>query len=249
MKITTRLLPGSASLAIAGDIDQTSLERFREAIGQVVDHGTPSIVIDLSAVTYIDSAGVSALYELADRDSDHRTIEITGLSTPVRRILDISGFGEQEGVRLSLADDLAAQVEPQRQSTACLGGSRSWTRTYPSHLEQLALLRNFVQEVAEDTCLGSEETFDLKVSVSEAAANAIEHGGSEGELVVRATRTAGRLAIILSHPGAFKARLTDDPSRRHRGMGLPLMLALVDEVTISRPRVGGTRVVLSVYLR
>lgn len=249
MIITAGLVPGSATLAVAGDIDYASLARFKEAIDQVVEHGAPSIVLDLAAVTYIDSAGVGALYELAGRAGDHRMIDITGLSPAIRRILDISGFGQHEGVRLPPADELGAQAAPQCLTTTKRRPPRSWARTFPSDLAQLELVREFVQEVADDTCLRAEETFALKVSVSEAAANAIEHGGCDGELVVQAKRTAVRIAITLSHPGTFKVRPADGPSRGHRGMGLPLMLALVDEVTVSRPRGGGTRVILSVFLR
>ena len=125
---------------------------------------------------------------------------------------------------------------------------RSTTRRFPSRLDQLALIRQFVEEVAAATALGSSATYDLKVAVSEASANAIEHGLGEGELEVSARRRRGRLTVTVCHPGAFRPRIGGDPTRAHRGMGIPLMLALTNELIVTRPRDGGTRVSLSVFL-
>jgi anti-sigma regulatory factor (Ser/Thr protein kinase) len=125
---------------------------------------------------------------------------------------------------------------------------RSRTRIFPPRLDQLPLIRKFVEEMAAATLLGSSRTYNLKVAVSEASANAIEHGLGEGDLRVSATRRRGRLTFTVCHPGAFLPRIGSDPARAHRGMGLPLMLALTDELTVARPADGGTRVSLSVFL-
>jgi anti-sigma regulatory factor (Ser/Thr protein kinase) len=130
-----------------------------------------------------------------------------------------------------------ARVEPRFRS-----------RTFPSRLDQLALIRQFVEEVAAAIPLGNSATFDLKTAVSEASANAIEHGLGEGDLEVSAKRGHGRLTITVSHPGGFRPRVDGDPTRAHRGMGLPLMVALTNELTVTRPRRGGTSVSLSVFL-
>ena len=42
------------------------------------------------------------------------------------------------------------------------------TRTFPPDLDQLALIRQFVEAVAADAPLDRARTFDLKVAVSEA---------------------------------------------------------------------------------
>ena len=125
---------------------------------------------------------------------------------------------------------------------------RSRTRTFPPQLDQLALIRQFVADVAATTSLGSSGTYDLMVAVSEASANAIEHGLGQGDLQVSTSRSPGRLTVSVRHPGAFRPRMDGDPARAHRGMGLPLMLALTNELTVSRPRSGGTCVSLSVFL-
>ena len=49
------------------------------------------------------------------------------------------------------------------------------------------------------------------------------------------------------HAGEFRVRTGEN--RSHRGMGLPLMLASVDEVTFACLPEGGTRVSLSMFLK
>jgi anti-sigma regulatory factor (Ser/Thr protein kinase) len=115
-------------------------------------------------------------------------------------------------------------------------------------LDQLPLIRQFVEEIAAAALLGSSRTFDLRVAVSEAAANAIEPGLGDGDLEVSAGRDNDRLTVTVYHPGSFRPRLDRDPTRAHRGMGIPLMLALTHELTVTRPRRGGTMVRLSVFL-
>jgi anti-anti-sigma factor len=242
------LLRGGVAIKVTGDIEHEILPAFRQAIDQAVEHAGPHIVLDFSAVTSIDSAGVSALFDLAEGAGDHRVLDVRGLSRPVRDILDISGLSQLEQMRLAPSEEPAAPVAEDRLAAENGKLPRSWTQTFPSQLAELEQMRTFVQEVADDTRLEPDKAFALKVSVSEAAANAIEHGGSGGDVVIQGTRTSDRLAMTISHPGAFKTRMPGDPSRGHRGMGLPLMLALVDEVTVSRPSGGGTAVTLSLFL-
>lgn len=142
---------------------------------------------------------------------------------------------------------ITAMSSPSRVTVARVV-PRVQTRMFPSRLDQLALIRQFVEEVAAATPLGKSGTFDLKVAVSEASANAIEHGLGEGDLEVSAKRDRGRLTITVSQPGAFRPRVHGDPTRAHRGMGLPLMMALTNRLTVTRPRSGGTSVSLSMFL-
>ncbi len=112
---------------------------------------------------------------------------------------------------------------------------------------RLVEIRRFVEEVAVGVGLDAEKIFDLKVAVSEACANAVEHAGSKTPLLeVSAFRSAGRLTFTVTDNGAFR---TPTPGRReddNRGLGIPLMVALVDDVTFSRVPGGGTTVSLSV---
>jgi serine/threonine-protein kinase RsbW len=114
-------------------------------------------------------------------------------------------------------------------------------------LDQLADARALIGEVASEAGLDEEQTYNLKVAVSEACANAMEHSGSREQIALCAWLQEDRLRIEIRHPGDFRlarGKATDS----HRGLGLPLMVALMDEVKIHRLPEGGTLVTLSLFL-
>lgn len=63
--VTTELAGGGPPcLRMAGEIDLSNVEEFREALSAGAPAGL-ALVVDLTAITYIDSAGLSALFERA----------------------------------------------------------------------------------------------------------------------------------------------------------------------------------------
>jgi anti-sigma regulatory factor (Ser/Thr protein kinase) len=130
-----------------------------------------------------------------------------------------------------------------------LSADFSRTVKFEPDTARLAEIRRFVQEVASDAALDPEQVFDLKVAVSEACANAVEHGGRQTSLLeVSASREAGRLTFTVTDNGTFHAPMSGPGDNHRRGLGLPLMVALMDAVTFSRPLGGGTTVSLSVII-
>jgi len=114
---------------------------------------------------------------------------------------------------------------------------------------RLAEVRRFVEEVARELALDAERLFDVKVAVSEACANAVEHAGcEEAPLEVCAQTNAQRLIFTVTDTGIFHAPAPADAGFTYRGLGLPLMVALMDEVSFTRTPGGGTTVSLSVLL-
>jgi serine/threonine-protein kinase RsbW len=114
---------------------------------------------------------------------------------------------------------------------------------------ELGQVRSFVEEVAIGAALTEERVFDLKVAVSEACANAVEHSGCDDVfLEVRARLHHNRLTFIVTDSGLFRPPCPPRESVANRGLGLPLMVALMDEVRFTRAPGGGTKVSLSVLL-
>ncbi len=113
----------------------------------------------------------------------------------------------------------------------------------------LAQIRSFVEEIAGEVALDLERVFDLKVAVSEACANAVEHAGcNDACLEVCAHLQAERLTFTVTDSGRFSPPPPRWERMSHRGLGLPLMVALMDEVSFVRGPEGGTKVSLSVLL-
>ncbi len=105
--------------------------------------------------------------------------------------------------------------------------------------ESVAAVRSSVERVGAAAGLSDEAVFGLKVATTEAVANALRHPGADGGRVAVTLATRGRaLEIEVESHGPFRI---DDGFEPERGRGLPLMLALADEVEFAASDTG-TRV-------
>ncbi|MCL6471780.1 MAG: ATP-binding protein [Firmicutes bacterium] len=112
----------------------------------------------------------------------------------------------------------------------------------------LATVRNHIREIGESCNLSERQIFDLQVAVGEATANAIEHGspvGPDNIVLIKARCDGKALVIVVKDQGKFKRRMPDPgiEQTNFRGRGIPLMLALMDRVTIDEGK-EGTSVIL-----
>jgi anti-anti-sigma factor len=93
---------------ISGEVDISNIDSISEAI-----YGLPNteegLLIDLTAVTYLDSSAVSLLHDLAMRlrSRAQRMIVVSPPSTPPRRILDLTALY----VNAPVADTLDAGLK------------------------------------------------------------------------------------------------------------------------------------------
>jgi anti-anti-sigma factor len=79
---------------IAGEIDISNAREVSSALEEAVPNGTPAIVVDLSQVTYLDSAGVKLLMHLADRLRLRRRAVrlVVPDDAPIRAVLELTGL-------------------------------------------------------------------------------------------------------------------------------------------------------------
>jgi len=117
----------------------------------------------------------------------------------------------------------------------------------PVDLSELSKTRRLMQEVGRAAQLPEERTFDLQVATSEAVANAIEHAAREVE--VAAWLLSDRVIVEITNDGPFQPGLYKDDERRRRGLGLPLMVSLADQVHINRAGGDRTQVSLTFFLQ
>jgi len=118
--------------------------------------------------------------------------------------------------------------------------------TLPPDLAGLPEARRFVGELGSAAGLSDDRIFDLKVAVSEACANAIEHASSGVELL--AWLLADRVILEVTNDGPFRVGLHKSDDRRRRGLGLPLMVSLADQVHVARLPEGKTCVSLAFFV-
>jgi anti-anti-sigma factor len=83
-------------LCVVGEIDQVTCAQFADAVAEAVEHPRlRRIEIDLSKVSFMDSAGINALVRChAAADRRGRSLVVMNPHPDVRRVLDICGLLE-----------------------------------------------------------------------------------------------------------------------------------------------------------
>ena len=92
LELSTRRDPdGTPVVTAIGEIDMSNADRFRDALGQAVADGG-RLVVDLTRVEYLDSAGVHALFAY--------TPGLELIASPLLApVLAISGLSDVTSVR------------------------------------------------------------------------------------------------------------------------------------------------------
>jgi anti-sigma regulatory factor (Ser/Thr protein kinase) len=120
-------------------------------------------------------------------------------------------------------------------------------RNHPSSTREL---REAVDRIADACELGGETRFELKLAATEAVTNALRDAPQSHVVDVAISRCENAVDIEVNDPGAFTPRVRSDADRAlegESGRGIPLMLALVDEVEFAATG-GGTRVRMRKHL-
>lgn len=82
-----------AVVTISGELDHVVGERFRQALGDLAEAGTLHLDLDLEAVTFLDSRGLSVLLQARRRVvRQGGSLRVVALSPQVRRVLRITGL-------------------------------------------------------------------------------------------------------------------------------------------------------------
>src|ERR671918_985332 len=100
-----------------------------------------------------------------------------------------------------------------------------------AHPSSVRVVRQFIREQLAASSFADAEA-DILLAVSEAANNAVLHSGTDE--VVITWRTEGRCAeILVQDRGRFRHRIPMPALGEQGGRGIPLMMAVMDEVDIT----------------
>jgi anti-anti-sigma factor len=106
---TTAWSGRTAVVAAAGEIDVTNATRLRDAIVSALEAGATGCVVDLTAVTFLDSAGITALVRASRRaDASEAALRLAVTAQAVLRVLDLVGLDQVIPVYPSVAQALAS---------------------------------------------------------------------------------------------------------------------------------------------
>lgn len=94
MEITRETAHGSwVVLVVRGHVDHDSAPRLEEACRTEIARDGCSLALDLSAVTYVSSAGLRAILVVAkELGPHHARLALVGATATVREAFEVSGF-------------------------------------------------------------------------------------------------------------------------------------------------------------
>jgi len=82
-----------AVVAVPTELDLTIADGLREALLGVLNAGALGLVVDMTATTFCDSAGISAITRAVRRaTANDATVRLVATSTPVLRVLNLVGI-------------------------------------------------------------------------------------------------------------------------------------------------------------
>jgi anti-anti-sigma factor len=95
-RIEVEETPALCVLRISGEIDISNALELSAKIEAAVPNGAPTLVVDLTHTTYLDSAGVKLLFLLADRYRARRRVLrlVVPPEAPIRAVLELTGLSQ-----------------------------------------------------------------------------------------------------------------------------------------------------------
>jgi anti-anti-sigma factor len=103
--IKSSTIETSLVLAPQGDIDMSKAPAMREAIKTALEAKPAKLVIDLSAVTYVDSSGIATLVEALKWTREGRiSLTLAGVQPRVKTLLDITKLASMFAVRTTVEE-------------------------------------------------------------------------------------------------------------------------------------------------
>jgi anti-anti-sigma factor len=105
LEVTSEDRAGLVHVALVGELDLSSVGKVQEELRRAELAGTPTVVIDLSKLTFLDSTGLRCIVTADERarDAGRRVVVVRG-PDPVQRVFAITRLEE----RLEMVDDAAA---------------------------------------------------------------------------------------------------------------------------------------------
>ena len=106
LEIESRQDDGWTVLAVSGELDLYTAPRLREDVLATLEGGADRIAIDLNGVGFIDSTGLGILVACLKRvrERDGRMVLIAPETSPLRRLLSLTGLEQVLPTHAALGD-------------------------------------------------------------------------------------------------------------------------------------------------
>jgi anti-anti-sigma factor len=101
--------PGGVRLALSGEIDMSTIDELRRRTAATLAAATGIVVLDLGAVTFLDSSGLRLTLQLNSevKERGGRFVVVPG-DGPVSRLFELTGASAELEIAEGGSDPLAA---------------------------------------------------------------------------------------------------------------------------------------------
>jgi anti-sigma B factor antagonist len=106
LQVSYRL--GAPLIYVKGELDHQTAPQLRAAIKEEWASAPPAVILELSEVTYLDSGGLSVLFDTLTWLRGAAWLGAVGPIPPVARLLEMTGLTEQPDFRAFADLDAAA---------------------------------------------------------------------------------------------------------------------------------------------
>jgi anti-anti-sigma factor len=94
MEISTEKGKNCVVVSVRGKVDAVTAPAFERGLADLIEKGETTLLLDLSALEYISSAGLRSILATAKQlKAKNGELLFSGLQGPVKEVFKISGFG------------------------------------------------------------------------------------------------------------------------------------------------------------
>jgi anti-anti-sigma factor len=109
MQFAQEQIGDTTVVTVKGRLDGTSSQTFADRVGALVLRPRPKLLVDFADVDFITSAGLRAMLQIVKRvKASGGAFALCAVQTPVREVLDFSGFAPMFSIHPARADAIAA---------------------------------------------------------------------------------------------------------------------------------------------
>lgn len=109
LTITSEERDGRTIVALDGEVDATNSQRLRAALSALVTDDHTRIILDLTALTFVDSSGLAVFIYLHKLTGRHGGwVRLSGADGTVHRLLSLTGLTRTVPIYPTVADALNA---------------------------------------------------------------------------------------------------------------------------------------------
>ena len=162
----------------------------------------------------------------------------------------LNGFLKGHSSRRAIRITAVAQDFNPRLVSAAMVDFESREHSIHADLAHVKEARDFAETAAAEFGFDADTRYQVKLAMSEAVTNAIQHGSSSREDPIRlaVSHEAGALTFYVQDTGRFVPRVDRGGDMPESGRGLEFMRRLMDEVDL-HPGSDGTLVRFSKRLQ